>query len=138
MPQPSGRERIRKKPSPNKRFLAATICFFRSEGVGDSGRSGIPQLFLKEACEPGLVLSRVFLAPIDDEGEITEDPVTDGFEESLKGLGVGNPDQNSIPVLLGQFPDPFGEEEIVFSHFLRIIIEVLVIPLILQLQTQLV
>jgi hypothetical protein len=123
---------------PNKRFLAATICFFRSEGVGDSGRSGITQFFLQEAFEPGFVFSRVFLPPIDDERGVTEGPVADGFKESLKGLSVGNPDHNSIPVLMGQFSYPSGEEEIVFLNFLRIIIEVLVIPLVLQLQTQLV
>jgi len=129
---------MRKKPSPNKRFLAATICFFRSQGVGDSGRSGITQFFLEEALEPGFVFSRVFLAPIDDECGVTEDPVADGFKESLKGLGVSNPDHDFIPVLMGQFPYPSGEEEIVFLNLLRIIIKVLVIALVLQLQTQLV
>ena len=84
------------------------------------------------------VLSRVFLLIIDDEGRITEGPVADGFIKSLKGLGVGNSDQDFFPVFLGQFLDPSGEEKVVFPHVFRVLIEVLVIPLVLQLQTQLV
>jgi hypothetical protein len=138
MPQPSGRERMRKQPAPNRRFLAATICFFRSEDAGEGGRSGITQFFLKEAVELDFVLPRVFPPLVDDEGGVTKGSVADGLKKSLKGLGVGYPNQYFFPIFLGQFPDPFGEEEVVFPHLLRVFIEVLVIPLVLQLQTQLV
>lgn len=114
------------------------ICFFRSGGVGDDGRSDTSQFFLEEGVEPDLVLSREFLPIIDDEGRVAEGPIADGFVEPLKGLGVGNSDQDFFPVFLGQFPDPIGEEEVVFPHLLRVLIEVLVILLVLQLQTQLV
>jgi len=129
---------MRKQPAPNRRFLAATICFFRSEDAGEGGRSGITQFFLKEAVKLDFVLARVFLPLVDDEGGVTKGSVADGFNKSLKGLSVGYPDQNFFPVFLGQFPDPTGEEEVVFPHLLRVLIEVLVIPLVLQLQTQLV
>jgi hypothetical protein len=85
-----------------------------------------------------LVLSRVFLPPVDDKSRIAEGPIANGFIKSLEGLSVGDPDQNFLTVFLGQFRDPPGKEEVVFLHILRVIIEVLVIPLIPQLQTQLV
>jgi hypothetical protein len=55
----------------------------------------------------------------------------------LKGLGVGDPDQNVPPVFLGQFFDPGGKKEIVLPYFLGILIEVLIVPLVLQLQADL-
>ena len=84
------------------------------------------------------VLSRVFLPSIDDKGRVAEGPIPNGFVKPLEGLGVGNPDQNFLAVFLGQLRDPSGKEEVIFLHVLRVIIEVLVIPLVPQLQTQLV
>ena len=81
------------------------------------------------------VPSRVFLPPINNEGWVTECPIPNRFIKSLERLGVGNPDQNFLAVFLGQFRDPPGKEEIVFPHVLRVIIEILVIPLVPQLQT---
>jgi hypothetical protein len=89
------------------------------------------QFFPEEEVEPDFVFTRVFFTSIDDEGWVSEGPVADGFIKSLKGLGVGNPDQDFFPIFLGQFPDPSGEEEVVFPHVLRVLIEVLVIPLVL-------
>ena len=100
--------------------------------------SGINQFFLEEAFEADFVLSRVFLSPIDDKSRVTEGPIADGFIKPLKRLGVGNPDQNFFPVFLGQFRDPPGEKEVFFPDLFRIIVEILVIPLVPQLQTQLV
>jgi hypothetical protein len=104
---------------------------FRSEGAREGGRSGIAQFFLEETVELDLVFSRVFFLLVDDEGGIMEGPVADGFTESLKGLGVGDPDQDSISIFMGQFLDPSGEEKIILFYILRIIIDVLVIPLVL-------
>ena len=100
--------------------------------------SGINQFFLEEAFEADFVLSRVFLSPIDDKSRVTEGPIADGFIKPLKRLGVGNPDQNIFTVSLGQLRNPPGKEEVVLPHFLRVVIEILVVPPVPQLQTQLV
>ena len=100
--------------------------------------SGISQFFLEEAFELEFVPSRVFLPSVDDKGRVAECPIADGFIKPLERLGVGNPDQNIFTVSLGQLRNPPGKEEVVLPHFLRVVIEILVVPPVPQLQTQLV
>lgn len=119
-------------------FLAATICFFRLGGAGSGKGSDMNQFFPEEDVEPNFFFTRVFLPSIDDEGGVSEGPVADGFIKPLKGLGVGNPNRDFFPVLLGQFLDPRRKKEIVLPYVLGVFIEVLVVPFVLQPQTQLV
>jgi hypothetical protein len=82
-------------------FLAATIFFFRSEDTGIGERSGTAEFFPEEAIKLDFVLSHVFLLLINDKGGVAEGPEADGFIKPLKGLGVGNPDQDIPPVFSG-------------------------------------
>jgi len=74
-----------------------------------SGRaSGACQLFPQQGIQLIFVLSHVFLLPIDDEGWISVDAVTDGFIYALKRLNIDDFYQDLLTVFLGQLPDPIG------------------------------
>jgi hypothetical protein len=70
--------------------------------------SGASQLFPQQGIQLIFVLPRVFLLPIDDEGWIAVDPISDGFIYALKRLNIDDFYQNLLTVFLGQLPDPIG------------------------------
>jgi membrane glycosyltransferase len=65
-------------------------------------------------------------------------PIAERFHYSLERLDIDDFNQNFLAVFLGQLSDPIGKKKVILLQILRIFIEVLVIPLVLQLQTQLV
>ena len=134
--QPRGRGRIKKYPIPNKIFLAATICFFRSEDAGHGRESGIAQLFPEDAVELDLVLSRVFSLLIYDKGWVVESPITDRLVKPLERLGVDDFDQDFLPVFSGYLLDPSREKEVILLQIFRVIVQNA--PILFFLQTHLV
>jgi len=95
-------------------------------------------MFLQESIQLVLVLTRVLPFFINNEGRIAVHPIAERFHYSLERLDIDDFNQNFLAVFLGQLSDPIGKKKVILLQILRIFIEVLVIPLVLQLQTQLV
>ena len=117
---------------PNKIFLAATICFFRSEDAGDGRESGITQFFPEDVVELDLVLSRVFSLLIYDKGWVVESPITDGLVKPLERLGVDDFNQDFLPVFSGYLLDPSREKEVILLQIFRVIVEYATVLFFLQ------
>jgi hypothetical protein len=97
--------------------------------------SSAAHYFLKEAIEPSFVFSRVLLPAVDDESGIAKNPVAEGFNYPLQGLGIGDPDQDFLPVASGELLDPGRQKEVILLYIFRVFIEILVILLVFHLQT---
>jgi hypothetical protein len=132
---PPGRQgKNHEVPGSEKNVIGGDDLFFPFGGHEGLAGSEILRLhlFIQEDVEPCFIFSCVFLPAVDDESGVSENPVTDGFDHPLEGLGIDDFDENFLPVLLGQLLYPEGEKEIVFLQVLRVLIEILMVLLFLQ------
>jgi hypothetical protein len=88
------------------------------------GSLGTTQMALKDEIQLGFIPAHVFLLSVHDESWVSLGPMTDGFEKAAKRRNVYDLDSNFLPVFLGQFTKPAGEQVMGFFHVLWIFIEV--------------